>query len=87
MEDGSPESGPQKVASFSYALSSPTSGCVVSSKNSPRRKKSKRCLERDFDVEETLGRGHFGVVRVCTEKATGDRYACKSMDKSKLKYW
>lgn len=32
-----------------------------------------------------LGRGHFGVVHRCTEKATGKEYACKCVAKNKLK--
>ena len=35
-----------------------------------------------YDLGKQLGRGHFGVVRVCTEKATGKRYAVKSVAKT-----
>ncbi|KAK7280781.1 hypothetical protein RJT34_25848 [Clitoria ternatea] len=35
-----------------------------------------------FDKE--LGRGQFGVTRLCTQKATGRRYACKSIPRRKL---
>jgi len=30
------------------------------------------------------GKGHFGTVRLATHKATGQRFACKSIAKHKL---
>ncbi|ONI32306.1 hypothetical protein PRUPE_1G360100 [Prunus persica] len=37
-----------------------------------------------YTLEKELGRGQFGVTRLCTEKATGKRYACKSISRRKL---
>ncbi|KFM26919.1 Calcium-dependent protein kinase 29 [Auxenochlorella protothecoides] len=34
-----------------------------------------------FELGATLGKGGFGLVRVATEKATGQEYACKSVCK------
>ena len=40
---------------------------------------------RDYYVmEKELGRGQYGVIRLCTEKATGKSFACKSINKGKL---
>lgn len=37
-----------------------------------------------FDFGAQLGKGNFGVVHWVTEKATGDKYACKTISKRKL---
>ncbi|KAJ4777813.1 Calcium-dependent protein kinase [Rhynchospora pubera] len=37
-----------------------------------------------FLLERELGRGQFGVTSLCTERATGKKYACKSISKRKL---
>ncbi|EHA8590354.1 calcium-dependent protein kinase 29 [Cocos nucifera] len=37
-----------------------------------------------FTLERELGRGQFGITYSCTEKATGHKYACKSVPKRKL---
>ncbi|CAH9135051.1 unnamed protein product, partial [Cuscuta epithymum] len=41
-------------------------------------------LKDYFTLEEKLGHGQFGTTFLCTEKATGLRYACKSIAKRKL---
>ncbi|XP_073147642.1 calcium-dependent protein kinase 29 [Henckelia pumila] len=37
-----------------------------------------------YDLDKELGRGHFGITYLCTEKATGIKYACKSISRRKL---
>ncbi|KAK1326197.1 Calcium-dependent protein kinase isoform 2 [Acorus calamus] len=37
-----------------------------------------------YTLGKELGRGQFGVTYLCTESATGNRYACKSISKRKL---
>ncbi|KAK3231902.1 hypothetical protein Dsin_003783 [Dipteronia sinensis] len=37
-----------------------------------------------FDLDKELGRGQFGITYLCTEKATGFKYACKSISRGKL---
>ncbi|CAI5464752.1 unnamed protein product [Closterium sp. Yama58-4] len=32
-----------------------------------------------YEVGRELGRGHFGVVRLCEDRATGERFACKTI--------
>ncbi|XP_016513087.2 calcium-dependent protein kinase 8 [Nicotiana tabacum] len=38
-----------------------------------------------YDLGRELGRGEFGVTYLCTEVDTGDKYACKSISKKKLR--
>jgi calcium-dependent protein kinase len=37
-----------------------------------------------YALGKELGRGQFGVTYLCTDKATGHQYACKSISKRKL---
>jgi serine/threonine protein kinase len=41
-------------------------------------------LRRDYEIGEEIGRGRFGVVHRCASRATGDLYAVKSVDRSRL---
>ncbi|CAN4126355.1 unnamed protein product [Withania somnifera] len=41
-------------------------------------------LKECFSIGKKLGQGQFGTTFLCTEKATGKRYACKSIAKRKL---
>jgi calcium-dependent protein kinase len=42
-------------------------------------------LRRRYELGEELGRGEFGVTRRCTDAATGELLACKSISKRKLR--
>ncbi|KAJ7550726.1 hypothetical protein O6H91_07G114800 [Diphasiastrum complanatum] len=37
-----------------------------------------------YDLGPELGRGQFGVIRFCTNKHTGENFACKSIAKGRL---
>ncbi|PUZ54308.1 hypothetical protein GQ55_5G120800 [Panicum hallii var. hallii] len=37
-----------------------------------------------YTIGKELGRGQFGVTSLCTHKATGERFACKTIAKRKL---
>ncbi|KAL1542871.1 Calcium-dependent protein kinase 29 [Salvia divinorum] len=37
-----------------------------------------------YDLGKELGRGQFGITYLCTEKATGAKYACKTISAAKL---
>ena len=37
-----------------------------------------------YTIGKELGRGQFGVTHLCTHKATGQQYACKTIAKRKL---
>ncbi|BAF13566.1 calcium-dependent protein kinase 8 [Oryza sativa Japonica Group] len=44
-----------------------------------------RDLGARYELGGELGRGEFGITYLCTEAETGDRYACKSISKRKLR--
>ncbi|KAK3231901.1 hypothetical protein Dsin_003782 [Dipteronia sinensis] len=37
-----------------------------------------------YDLDKELGRGQFGITYLCTERATGLKFACKSISRRKL---
>ncbi|PIN11173.1 Ca2+/calmodulin-dependent protein kinase, EF-Hand protein superfamily [Handroanthus impetiginosus] len=41
-------------------------------------------IKAHYNLGKELGRGQFGVTHLCTEIATGQQYACKSISKRKL---
>lgn len=41
-------------------------------------------LETYYKIGKKLGQGQFGVTFLCTDKATGKEYACKTIAKKKL---
>eukprot|EP01052_Picozoa_sp_SAG31_P016112 SAG31_NODE_1055_length_10134_cov_14.461837_10_plen_174_part_00 len=41
-------------------------------------------VEKEFDLGRTLGEGNYAEVKLCTEKATGGKWACKIINKKKL---
>ncbi|KAG6473441.1 calcium-dependent protein kinase 20-like [Zingiber officinale] len=43
-----------------------------------------RNIEKRYELGVELGRGEFGVTYLCTDKATGETFACKSISKKKL---
>ncbi|KAI5673649.1 hypothetical protein M9H77_14013 [Catharanthus roseus] len=42
-------------------------------------------IHQRYDLGGELGRGEFGVTYLCTDVETGDKYACKSISKKKLR--
>ncbi|CAL9150145.1 unnamed protein product [Musa hybrid cultivar] len=44
-----------------------------------------RDIGSQYELAQELGRGEFGVTYLCTDKATGHHYACKSISKKKLR--
>ncbi|KAF5728405.1 calcium-dependent protein kinase 9-like [Tripterygium wilfordii] len=41
-------------------------------------------VTKDYALSKELGRGQFGVTKLCFENVSGKRYACKSISKKKL---
>lgn len=39
----------------------------------------------DYDLGRELGRGEFGITYLCTDVNNGEKYACKSISKKKLR--
>ncbi|KAJ6791710.1 calcium-dependent protein kinase 20-like isoform X1 [Iris pallida] len=44
-----------------------------------------RYIEETYELGRELGRGEFGVTYLCTDRATGELFACKSISKNKLR--
>ncbi|KAL7197396.1 hypothetical protein ACSBR2_020019 [Camellia fascicularis] len=42
-------------------------------------------IEQTYVLGRELGRGEFGVTYLCTDKSSGDVFACKSISKKKLR--
>ncbi|XP_060216036.1 calcium-dependent protein kinase 7-like [Lycium barbarum] len=42
-------------------------------------------IQEKYDLGRELGRGEFGVTYLCTDNDTGEKYACKSILKKKLR--
>ncbi|KAK4441454.1 Calcium-dependent protein kinase [Sesamum alatum] len=42
-------------------------------------------INERYDLGRELGRGEFGVTYLCTDVETGEKFACKSISKNKLK--
>ncbi|MCO5569293.1 hypothetical protein L7F22_023005 [Adiantum nelumboides] len=67
----------QDASSHSSSKSSkPATGHVL---NKPMEE-----VRDTYSLGRELGRGQFGVTRLCTNKATGELFACKSISKRKL---
>ncbi|KAK6941843.1 EF-hand domain [Dillenia turbinata] len=44
-----------------------------------------REIGQKYELGRELGRGEFGITHLCTDKITGEMFACKSISKKKLK--
>nr|XP_011459503.1 PREDICTED: calcium-dependent protein kinase 8-like isoform X1 [Fragaria vesca subsp. vesca] len=42
-------------------------------------------ISAQYDLGRELGRGEFGVTYLCTDLSSGEKYACKSISKKKLR--
>lgn len=42
-------------------------------------------IQEKYDLGRELGRGEFGITYLCTDVDSGDKYACKSILKKKLR--
>lgn len=68
---------PKKVQNVKRLLSAGLEeDCVLKTKTG--------LLKEHYNLGRTLGQGQFGTTFLCTEKATGKEYACKSIAKRKL---
>ncbi|KAG0487262.1 hypothetical protein HPP92_009357 [Vanilla planifolia] len=44
-----------------------------------------RVIGSRYELGNELGRGEFGITHLCTDKETGEKFACKSISKKKLR--
>ncbi|KAK1416462.1 hypothetical protein QVD17_32253 [Tagetes erecta] len=85
---------PHRTHEIPISSTSPTHNHIMSKFNPQKTMKTQEdesILGKEYvDINETyyigkeLGRGQFGVTYLCTEKATGLKYACKSISKIML---
>lgn len=60
-------------------------GSVAGKKLVVLRNPTGRDIGSSYELGPELGRGEFGITYLCTERSTGDAYACKSISKKKLR--
>ncbi|GAB2219413.1 hypothetical protein Droror1_Dr00007048 [Drosera rotundifolia] len=59
-------------------------GCIDAATRMGRKKK----IEQDYELGAHIGKGKFGSVVLCQNKATGEEFACKSLRKGEeLVHW
>ncbi|KAG0492702.1 hypothetical protein HPP92_006100 [Vanilla planifolia] len=49
------------------------------------KKPTGRDIGSRYELGNELGRGEFGITYLCTDKETGEKFACKSISKNKLR--
>ncbi|GAV90516.1 Pkinase domain-containing protein/EF_hand_5 domain-containing protein [Cephalotus follicularis] len=62
-----------------------TNGSGVSHKLLVLKDPTGHDISAHYDLGRELGRGEFGITYLCTDVNTGDKYACKSISKKKLR--
>ncbi|XP_072988536.1 calcium-dependent protein kinase 12 [Typha latifolia] len=81
---------PHRKKELVPALSKPTASSTSlsrkrsSAKIGPILEKPMEDVTDHFLLDKELGRGHFGITYLCTERSSGRKYACKSVSKKKL---
>jgi calcium-dependent protein kinase len=49
------------------------------------REPTRRNIAERYELGAELGRGEFGITFLCTDRASGEALACKSISKKKLR--
>ncbi|XP_073002184.1 calcium-dependent protein kinase 29-like [Typha latifolia] len=89
-KEPSPPPPPPSLPKEDWTLPKPTASSTSLTKSStstqigPILEKPMVDITTLFTLEKELGRGQFGITYLCTERATGLKYACKSVSKKKL---
>lgn len=60
-------------------------GSTVAHKLCVLKEPSGHNISADYDLGRELGRGEFGVTYLCTDVKNGEKFACKSISKKKLR--
>lgn len=60
-------------------------GSTVAHKLCVLKEPSGHNISTDYDLGRELGRGEFGVTYLCTDVNNGEKFACKSISKKKLR--
>ncbi|KAF6157171.1 hypothetical protein GIB67_041632 [Kingdonia uniflora] len=77
------EEGIEEVNPFSvdYGLNNGGGGGKLSVLSDP----TGRDIGISYELGQELERGEFGITHLCTDKSIGDKFACKSISKKKLR--
>lgn len=75
---------PQSFQQFKCPTQASPSKLESSSKIGPILRKPCVDISTLYVLDKELGRGQFGITYLCTERATGLKYACKSISLRKL---
>ncbi|KAF5785868.1 putative protein kinase CAMK-CDPK family [Helianthus annuus] len=70
--------------SLDYGVSNP-SGANGGYKTTVLENPTGNEIEKAYDLGKEMGRGEFGITYMCTDKSTGEVFACKSISKKKLR--
>lgn len=62
-----------------------TNGSGASKKLWVLKSPTGRDINAQYDLGRELGRGEFGITYLCTDANNGERFACKSISKKKLR--
>lgn len=62
-----------------------TNGSTVAHRLCVLKEPSGQDISTDYDLGRELGRGEFGITYLCTDVNNGEKYACKSISKKKLR--
>ncbi|GLJ22012.1 hypothetical protein SUGI_0412350 [Cryptomeria japonica] len=68
-----------------YAANSPARGGGGERRSSVLRDCDGHDINGKYVLGRELGRGEFGITYLCSDKETGDTFACKSISKKKLR--
>lgn len=80
-----PASNPAPVSSeVAQKRPAPVSSGVAQNMDNTILGKPFEDIKQHYTLGKELGRGQFGITYLCTEKSTGQTYACKSILKRKL---
>ncbi|KAJ0982662.1 hypothetical protein J5N97_010917 [Dioscorea zingiberensis] len=78
-----PKNGPKPNRFAAHPNRGPSPGSVP--KITVLRNPSGDDISRRYDLGKELGRGEFGITYLCTDKSSGEVFACKSISKKKLR--
>ena len=72
------------ISSVERKLSFQHRSCIKSPDHRPHTRVDEGAVERKYAVGNVLGQGSFGIVREVTNRASGERFAVKIVNKDKV---
>jgi calcium-dependent protein kinase len=84
-ETGSKKGKPKIKSNPFYSEAYTTNGSGTGFKLSVLKDPTGHDISLMYDLGREVGRGEFGITYLCTDIKTGEKYACKSISKKKLR--